>query len=232
MKYFKDDTVFYQNNLAKFVSYLTSDVAVIIVEMLPNFDDTTTIGSCHGCMIGDNDNKISCTCEDTEHILELLKENTNPTKIPLIVNVNMLFDKPIVILTHESELEKIKEVKHSIKKEINELTLLKKQLKQSTKDLSDSLSELEVRKNDYKQLEDEMTLGEFSERVGRQMAHMLYTENDSTRCIAGDDSRVFTFNGNNYEIKVNAFWDRSNHFDYQVTGLSIEYDKKCTVISF
>ena len=63
LKYKTGQTVFYQNNEAKFVNYLNENIAVISLELLPNFDIDPQ-GFCWGCNCGDSDNKLPCNCDE------------------------------------------------------------------------------------------------------------------------------------------------------------------------
>ena len=227
MKYTKDDNIFYQNNPAIFVAYLSEKVAVIIVDALPNFEDTTTIGSCMACNVGDSDNKLSCTCEDTEYILELLQENTHPTQIPLIVSVNTIYDKPIVILKHLEEIEGLSKIKVELISKTNEIKFSNREAIGLKNELTKDIELLEQRKQDYSQLEGEMTLKQFCARLGASVALMMFAENDSRSVMGGNESRDFTFKGATYTITINAFWEKGTHFDYFVGNENFSHNESC-----
>jgi len=123
LEFSKNQTVFYNNNEAKFVSYLSEKIAVVIIEAFPDFENTDVSLCCSGCQIGDSDNKLSCNCEELEWMLENIKESTDPTYIPLIVNVSMLYKKPIVISNHEKELELLENKKKETFEKTKALTL-------------------------------------------------------------------------------------------------------------
>jgi hypothetical protein len=226
MKYTKDDSIFYQNNAASFVSYLTDKTAVIIVEAFPDFENTEVRGLCMGCMVGDSDNKLSCTCEDTESLLEMLEENTNPTQLPIIVPVGMIYDKPMTILKHEKELSELSEQRIKIVGDVKILCKDTFELEGSKLTLINEIDKLEIRMQDYAQLEREMSLEQFANRLAEMMARYMYVENDSRKVIGGKDEDDFNFGGKKYHIKVSASWDRSNWFDFEVIGIDFEYSHK------
>lgn len=216
------DNVYYQNNPAKFISYLSDSMAVVIVEAFPDFENTTTVGTCQGCCVGDNDNKLQCTCEDTEHILEMLEDNTNPTKLPLIVDVNMIFNKPMVVLKHEKELSRIKSLRDLMNSDVKILREDKSKLTKENSDLSLNISELKQAHENYKGV-NIITIEEFIKRLSQSMANIMYSENDSRKVVGVSEEKVFKFNGFNYRITVEAFWEKSFWHSCKVVGIDSEY---------
>lgn len=117
----KDQILFYNNNKCKFVSYLSEKVAVVIVEAYPNFEENPLWGTCQGCMVGDSDNKLSCTCDETAFVFDAIEEATEVTLIPLIVDVRMLFVKPLLAQKHESLTEEFNKAKALATKQTKEI---------------------------------------------------------------------------------------------------------------
>lgn len=232
MKYTKDDNVFYQNNPATFVAYLSEDIAVIIVEAFPDFENTNVSGTCSACNVGDNDNKLSCTCEDTEYLLELLEDNTHPTKIPLVVSVKTLYDKPMVIFKHEKELEKMQALRVDLVEKTNKIRMENREVTNLKNELTREVESLQQRKEDYAQLEKAMTLKQFCERLGQSISHMLYADNDSRSIVGGNETKEFSFMGKKYSIDIQAYWKKSTHFSYVVTGVDFDFTDEESVIEF
>lgn len=138
MKYLKDDKVYYQNNEARFVSYLTEKTVVIVVSLLPDFSFDPS-GMCQGCLIGDNDNKISCTCEEAEFLMEEIEGSTKETLLPLVVDINTVYDKPMIVQQHEDSLQKIQDKKTQAVAEVNSLEMQMRDVKMQIKDHNKSL---------------------------------------------------------------------------------------------
>jgi len=226
MKYLKDDNIFYQNNPAKFVSYLSEKTAVIIVSLLPNFDDTTTIGTCLGCMVGDSDNKLSCTCDETEYILELIEDNTDATEMPLIVNAGLLYDKPMVVMTHEKRIEELNTKRTELATKINELDIRRKDLKDKNDGLSKIHDELSKRVDDFAYLKEfDLSIEQFSNQLANNRADMLYSECDSRSITCESETFEFKFKGESYLIEIGSFWpdNKDRYYNYKVTGTSVDY---------
>lgn len=142
LKYKTGQNVFYQNNEATFVKYLTENIAVISLELLPNFDIDPQ-GFCWGCNCGDSDNKLSCNCDEISELLEGIEENTKPTVIPLIVNVCLLLEKPMIVAKHEKELQEIKDKKEIEKKKTKEFLDKYIELHAKVNALEEKLKQLE-----------------------------------------------------------------------------------------
>lgn len=217
MRYKKDDNVFYQNNPATFISYLTDKKAVIMVELEPDFENIETSSLCSACMIGDSDNKLSCNCEDTEHLLELIEENTSVTEICLVVSVNAIYDKPIVILKHEKEVNELLKFRTELYKSNIVLKEEKSKLTIECGKLVNEINKLQIRKQEYSQIK-EFTLEQFAAKLAESMFHIMYSENDSRKIVGGNEKKGFNFEGKKYEIDVNGFWEKSDHYNYIVTG--------------
>lgn len=231
MKYKKDDVVFYQNNIAKFVSYLTDSTVVIITELEPDFE-VDVHGTCMGCMVGNSDNKLSCTCEDTEYVRELIEENTDPTLVPLIVPIATIYDKPIVIQTHEKEVDRLKEVKKTIASEIKKLKEQRSGTSKKVEELGRELFDLEKRKQDYAQLEPEMTLKEFLYRKSKSVFHMLYAENDLRSVVGGDETIELSFNSEKYSVKIEAYWGKSDWVSFEAINVETKEETKGTLFDY
>lgn len=228
MKYLKNDSIFYQNNPAKFVCYLSEKTAVIIISLLPNFDDTTTVGSCTGCMIGDSDNKLSCTCDETEYVLELLEENTYETEIPLIVNSALIYDKPIIVMNHESKIKELVDTERSIRTKINKFKLNISEMENKKTDLELTLKDLTGKVDDFNYLKDfNFTIEQFSRQLASNRADGLFSECDSRSVFAGFEELEFRFQGNDYRLELHSYWpeNKERYLEYTVTGISIDYSK-------
>jgi hypothetical protein len=143
LKYSKGDSVFYNNNSASFVCYLTEETCVIIVKAFPYFDNIDSSNHCEGCQIGDSDNKIPCSCEDIGYLIDDLEESTDPTYIPLIVNSSMLYDKPMVVSKHEDDLAKILEKRNKLIEQTKGLTMKNIELESKQKELEEKIKALE-----------------------------------------------------------------------------------------
>lgn len=96
IKYNAGDRVFYNNTSCEFVSYISKKFAVVEIELEPDFNIDTS-NHCTGCMIGDSDNKIPCSCEDVENLLEDIENNTPATFIPIIVQVKTVTSIVIIL---------------------------------------------------------------------------------------------------------------------------------------
>jgi hypothetical protein len=143
LRWNKNDNVYYNNNPAKFVSYLSEKMAVVVVEAFPDFENADVSLCCDGCQIGDSDNKLSCKCDDLGYLLESIEESTNPTYIPLIVDVARIFKNAIVITEHKFELNAIEEKKKIILEKTKQLTMKNIELESKIKELEEKKKALE-----------------------------------------------------------------------------------------
>ena len=141
LKWISGDKPYYNNNECKFIGYVNEDFAVIVVELEPNYDIES--GNCQGCMIGDSDNKIQCTCEDISDIVNMIEENTPATYIPLVVKASMLYDKPLIIQNHELELKILNEKQQELLNKTKEILLIKAKAEAKIKELESTKKSLE-----------------------------------------------------------------------------------------
>ena len=113
-KYDVNQTLYYNDSPCRFVEYLSKDIAVIVVSISPKIDDLDGSGWCTPCNIG---GKERHTCYEYNDVIDELANTVDPTVIPLIVNVNLLHEKPPIVCKHEKEIEKIKRVVEERKKD-------------------------------------------------------------------------------------------------------------------
>lgn len=140
LKYSKGSKVYYNNNEALFVSYLTEDVAVIIVQAFPDFDSVKGEQWCTPCMIGGTS---SHTCDMANEIIDVLEDNSSATDIPLIVSTKMLYDKPLIVNTHEKVVEDLLVKQKETLEKTKELSLKNIDLEAKNKSLEDKIKMLE-----------------------------------------------------------------------------------------
>jgi hypothetical protein len=219
LEYSKDTKVFYNNNPAKFVSYLSEKVAVIVVEAFPDFAASDPTGTCQGCMVGDSDNKISCSCSELYEMLEHIEESTDPTYMPLIVDVSMLHKQPIVITQHESKLKVIEDKKTKVLEITKTLTLKNIELEAREKELNGkikALEELSAFENLSVPFNTENAT-EFIEEKCREMK-----EASNRKDIGGSFDEYFTHDGKQYTICGQVFWEKSEWYDLRLTGYGID----------
>lgn len=112
-EYKNNQDLYYNNNPCKFVAYLSKDIAVIIVAASPDYHSINGSQWCTPCNIGGTSTH---THSEYDEVIDALRDNDNPTLIPLIIDVKFLRREPIVVFQHKEELSKIDEV-IKIKKE-------------------------------------------------------------------------------------------------------------------
>jgi hypothetical protein len=92
---------FYMNNPCVITREVTSDI--VEIQLSHKFAEGLELkGKCEGCCIGDSDNKIPCTCEEFEWILEEVQEEEN--KVIVMVERRLLADNPV----EKIQLDKVK----------------------------------------------------------------------------------------------------------------------------
>jgi hypothetical protein len=92
---------FYMNNPCVIVREVTSDI--VEIQLSHKFAEGMDLrGRCEGCCIGDSDNKITCTCDEFEWIIEEVQEEEN--KIVAMVERRLLAENPI----EKMQLDKVK----------------------------------------------------------------------------------------------------------------------------
>jgi hypothetical protein len=147
----KGSIVYYNNNKATLSTILPGDIALIVVEVLPIDDDGIIRGTCQGCLIGDSDNKISCTCDDYLGIYEEILYQQKVTKFAVTVPICMLYEKPFAMV-------KADEFEEEIREKINRV---KKELEQEKQELKETLAlNATIKSNIFRLKEIEQTLSE------------------------------------------------------------------------
>lgn len=127
LRYRQGDTVYYNNTSCDFVTYLSKTFAVVEIELEPDFDIDTS-NHCAGCMIGDSDNKIQCKCDEVQGVIEDIEHNTPPTYIPLVVQVDKLYDRPVLVQKHEEEISKLLKKNEEVRESTKQLLIKKVEL--------------------------------------------------------------------------------------------------------
>lgn len=59
-------------------------------------------------------------------------------------------------------------------------------------------------------------LVEIARSKGRELSLDMYLDDDYSDSVGGADKGNFEYEGEIFEIKVNAFWENVKHFDYSV----------------
>ena len=84
--------MFYQNNPCVIIRDINDDFAE--VQISHHFAaDMELSGSCQGCLIGDMDNKIPCTCDEYSWVIEEVKDEEN--KLIVMVEKRLLSCNPV-----------------------------------------------------------------------------------------------------------------------------------------
>lgn len=106
---------FYQNNPCVVLRDINDDLCEVVISH--KFAESMEARSfCEGCIIGDSDNKLSCTCDNYEWVIEEVQEEEN--RILCIVEKRLLCNHPIekkAIDNLQSEIKKEKETLQKIK---------------------------------------------------------------------------------------------------------------------
>lgn len=146
--------LFYQNNPCVVIREVNEDFAEIAIshKFAQNME---THGHCQGCLVGDSDNKLSCTCDDFSWIIEEFQEEEN--KLVCMVERRLLLDKPIEqayieklqseISSEKENLRKIKDLhsewSQSLASKKKEIDLIKEEINLLDGKKSYAQSELE-----------------------------------------------------------------------------------------
>lgn len=87
-----DKIYFYQNNPCVIIRDINEEFAEIRLSHYFASDMELT-GQCEGCCVGDNDNKLSCTCDDHSWIIEEIQSEEN--LLLVIAEKRLLTDIPV-----------------------------------------------------------------------------------------------------------------------------------------
>ena len=72
----------------------------------------------------------------------------------------------------------------------------------------------------------------FTEKAN-EIAQEIYEEMKDEPCAVGsEDTKIVELEGEQYEIFVRAFWEKSSFFDYSVKGITIDYYEHDSCIRF
>ena len=156
----ENQDLFYMNQKCVFEGYINKRVAVVsvLIELDTDIVRDDLNGSCMGCMVGDNDNKLSCTCEDHEYVLDHIDDlqDSEPQYTLLAVPVSKLFTRPFSVIQDEESVKKCNDKKKIILDKVKELSKKEIELKSSLKILESSIVILEARKNEFEKNEDNL----------------------------------------------------------------------------
>jgi hypothetical protein len=113
-EYSRGQRLYFNSNPCIFVSYLSEKIAVIVVQIAPNFDAINESQWCDSCNLGEGHG--SHTCNIYDDVLEILRDDVSDTAITLIVDVSMLREKALVVCEHEKTLAVINDAVKEKKK--------------------------------------------------------------------------------------------------------------------
>lgn len=140
------ERVFYQNNPATFISFISDKLAMI--NLYAGFDvEIESSNFCTQCMVGGDGYLGAHTCEEAQEVIDTVFEIMDESKgyVTIPVNVADLHEKPIVLINH-SKLSTELVVK---RKEFADKTL---EIKSKIIDLNSEVERLEKQitlKEDY-----------------------------------------------------------------------------------
>lgn len=122
---------FYQNNPCIIVRDINDEFAEVSVNH-KYLQDMSLTGHCQGCLIGDSDNKLQCTCEEVSWVIEAAQEEDH--KMIVVVEKRLLHDLPIeqiqiqaLIKEIEKERNRFNETKERHQEWAQSLVMTKKQ---------------------------------------------------------------------------------------------------------
>lgn len=129
-------------------------------------------GHCQGCLIGDSDNKLSCTCDEFSWIIEEVQSEEN--KIIAMVEKRLLLDHPIEkasIDRIDKDIRERKDKLQKIKDLHKEWELSLKSIQQKHEALSVQVQSLELKFSGLNNLTNEMI--ESNEKIAKERDSIL-----------------------------------------------------------
>lgn len=138
---------FYQNNPCVIVRDINDEFAE--VQISHHFAANMELsGRCQGCLIGDLDNKIPCTCDEYSWVIEEVQDEEN--KLIVMVEKRLLSDKPVEFKV----IEKLKSEIDSLNASVERIKLIHKEWSDSANVKKELVDSLHLEKNSLeKQIE-------------------------------------------------------------------------------
>ncbi len=215
-KYTNKSKVWYNNNPALFVSYLSDEVAVIIVHAYPDIDHIEGSQWCFGCNLGGTE---SHQCEEYENIIDVLRDKNAHTNIPLLVDVAMIYDKPIDVMKHEAAISELRDEKKVIQETVKVLTSQRESLKINIDEMKIETDRIETEVINYNQAKEAFNL--LVRELKDEASNLFYaTKMESARdVVGGHGEKVVAIDGKKYKIYFQGYWEKSEHYDISVSGV-------------
>lgn len=165
---------FYQNNPCVIIREVTEEIVEVQIDHT-FAEDMETRGHCQGCCIGDSDNKLSCTCDEYEWIIEEFKNDVN--RLAVMVERRLLTEKPVESVTIErlrDEIDIIKSNLESTKMLHEEWRLSSKMYQERVESLKLELLALEASIKSNKAIKEDTEIGikSLSKKYGEMLVNI------------------------------------------------------------
>ena len=217
-KHKKGDAVFYNNNPAEFVAHLSDKISVVMVQAYPNLDSVDGEQWCAPCNIGGGAESGSHTCDQYDEVIDVLRDDSKPTIIPLMVDTAMIYKKPLEVMKHDDQIAKLDKQKAKLNLSIEGLEQVNSVLETRSDELRSAVdgansilaglsATISAHGNVCLELKDAAN------------NHFYATKNESLRSVIGCNEDIeIVVDGKTYLAHIQGYWEKHDYFYLTVTG--------------